>query len=73
MAWAVECALTSMLCSFVIAELLFGAADDPLGALRWTLADLRRALGTPHLLRGAIPEACLVARPNQESFVPLAP
>jgi DNA-binding SARP family transcriptional activator len=35
-----------------LAELLFGAADDPLGALRWTLADLRRALGTPHLLRG---------------------
>ena len=28
-----------------IAELLFGDADDPLGALRWTLAELRRALG----------------------------
>ncbi|MFI0356951.1 BTAD domain-containing putative transcriptional regulator [Actinomadura sp. 9N407] len=28
-----------------LAELLFGQADDPLGALRWTLAELRRALG----------------------------
>ena len=28
-----------------LAQLLFGDADDPLGALRWTLAELRRALG----------------------------
>lgn len=28
-----------------LAELLFPDADDPLGALRWALADLRRALG----------------------------
>ena len=28
-----------------VAELLFPDADDPLGALRWTLADLRRVLG----------------------------
>lgn len=28
-----------------LAELLFADADDPLGALRWTLAELRRALG----------------------------
>ena len=28
-----------------LASLLFQSADDPLGALRWTLADLRRALG----------------------------
>lgn len=28
-----------------LAELLFSDADDPLGALRWTLAELRRALG----------------------------
>jgi DNA-binding SARP family transcriptional activator len=27
------------------ASLLFSEADDPLGALRWTLADLRRTLG----------------------------
>ncbi len=31
---------------------LFGEADDPLGALRWCLADLRRSLGLPALLRG---------------------
>jgi DNA-binding SARP family transcriptional activator len=28
-----------------LAQLLFGEADDPLGALRWSLAELRRALG----------------------------
>jgi DNA-binding SARP family transcriptional activator len=28
-----------------LADLLFAEADDPLGALRWTLAQLRRALG----------------------------
>src|SRR5829696_502927 len=31
---------------------LFGEADDPLGAVRWSLADLRRSLGGPGLLRG---------------------
>lgn len=35
-----------------LAELLFGDADDPLGALRWSLAELRRALGVPGALRG---------------------
>jgi len=35
-----------------LAELLFGEADDPLGALRWTLAELRRALGVPGTLGG---------------------
>ncbi|HEU5109828.1 MAG TPA: BTAD domain-containing putative transcriptional regulator, partial [Micromonosporaceae bacterium] len=35
-----------------LADLLFGDADDPLGALRWTLAELRRALGTPGALTG---------------------
>jgi DNA-binding SARP family transcriptional activator len=35
-----------------LAELLFSEADDPLGALRWTLAELRRALVAPELLRG---------------------
>jgi DNA-binding SARP family transcriptional activator len=35
-----------------LAELLFGEADDPLGALRWTLAELRRALGAPWLFAG---------------------
>jgi DNA-binding SARP family transcriptional activator len=35
-----------------LAGLIFGDADDPLGALRWTLAQLRRALGAPDTLRG---------------------
>jgi DNA-binding SARP family transcriptional activator len=35
-----------------LAELLFGDADDPLGALRWTLAELRRAIGEPGLFAG---------------------
>ncbi len=35
-----------------LASLLFAEARDPLGALRWTLAELRRALGEPELLRG---------------------
>ena len=34
-----------------LAAELFGEADDPLGALRWCLADLRRCCGDP-LLRG---------------------
>jgi DNA-binding SARP family transcriptional activator len=35
-----------------LAELLFGDADDPLGALRWTLAELRRTLGVPEAFTG---------------------
>jgi DNA-binding SARP family transcriptional activator len=35
-----------------LAELVFGDAEDPLGALRWTLAQLRRALGVADSLRG---------------------
>lgn len=35
-----------------LAELLFGEADDPLGALRWNLAALRRLLGRPDALKG---------------------
>ncbi len=35
-----------------LAELLFGDADDPLGALRWTLAELRRSLGLREALEG---------------------
>ena len=30
-----------------VASLLFSEADDPLGALRWSLVELRRALGDP--------------------------
>ena len=35
-----------------LAALVFGDADDPRGALRWTLAQLRRALGAPGALAG---------------------
>jgi DNA-binding SARP family transcriptional activator len=35
-----------------LAELLFPAADDPLGALRWSLSDLRRLLGSNCKLYG---------------------
>ena len=35
-----------------LARLVFGDADDPRGALRWTLAQLRRALGVGGALRG---------------------
>ena len=35
-----------------LAKLLFGDADDPLGALRWTLAELRRTLGAADAFGG---------------------
>ena len=35
-----------------LAGLLFSEADDPLGALRWTLAELRRSLGVAGSLHG---------------------
>lgn len=35
-----------------LAQLLFADAADPLGALRWTLAELRRALGMPGAFTG---------------------
>jgi DNA-binding SARP family transcriptional activator len=35
-----------------LAELVFGDAEDPRGALRWALAQLRRALELPDGLRG---------------------
>jgi DNA-binding SARP family transcriptional activator len=38
-----------------LASLLFAKADDPLGALRWNLAELRRVLGDPLVLRGDPP------------------
>jgi DNA-binding SARP family transcriptional activator len=36
-----------------LAELLFAGADDPLGSLRWNLAELRRALGPDTVARGS--------------------
>jgi DNA-binding SARP family transcriptional activator len=38
-----------------LAALLFGHAADPLGALRWTLAELRRALGVGERALGGDP------------------
>ena len=35
-----------------LATLLFGEADDPLGALRWNLAEMRRLLGPTVLVTG---------------------
>jgi DNA-binding SARP family transcriptional activator len=35
-----------------VASMLFSEADDPLGALRWSLADLRRTLGTAATVTG---------------------
>ena len=35
-----------------MSELLFSDADDPLGALRWTLADVRRVLGDGARIEG---------------------
>ncbi|GAA1670472.1 hypothetical protein GCM10009745_11240 [Kribbella yunnanensis] len=35
-----------------LSDLFFADADDPLGALRWSLAELRRAIGVPGLLTG---------------------
>ena len=36
----------------LLAEVLYPEADDPLAALRWTLVELRRALGIADALRG---------------------
>lgn len=44
-----------------LAGLLFPDADDPLGALRWSLAELRRTLGEPGSLRGDPPALHLPA------------
>jgi DNA-binding SARP family transcriptional activator len=45
-----------------VAALLFSEADDPLGALRWTLADLRRTLGDRDAVQGDPLELLLGAR-----------
>ncbi|MEN2744253.1 AfsR/SARP family transcriptional regulator [Sinomonas halotolerans] len=53
--WAVLARLaraTAPIPRHVLAEELFDEADDPLGALRWTLTELRRAVGLPEAFRG---------------------
>lgn len=42
-----------------LASLLFAEAEDPLGALRWNLAELRRTLGFGEALRGDRISLCL--------------
>lgn len=44
-----------------LADLLFSDAEDPLAALRWNLAELRRALGQPNAFTGDPVEARLDA------------
>lgn len=48
-----------------LAEMLFSEAQDPLGALRWSLAELRRLLALPEALKGdglslELPEGALI-------------
>lgn len=47
-----------------LAELLFSEADDPLGALRWSLAQLRQALAQQDALRGDPLEITLAPDPT---------
>ncbi|WP_405059733.1 hypothetical protein OG474_44365 [Kribbella sp. NBC_01505] len=47
-----------------LSELFFADADDPLGALRWSLAELRRAIGVPGLLTGDPVLAAVAAAVN---------
>jgi DNA-binding SARP family transcriptional activator len=42
-----------------LAGLLFAEADDPLGALRWNLSEIRRVLRLPQQLRGNVPALIL--------------
>jgi DNA-binding SARP family transcriptional activator len=42
-----------------LAEELFATADDPMGALRWSLAQIRRSLGDPNSFRSDPVEANL--------------
>lgn len=44
-----------------LAEELFATADDPMGALRWALAQIRRSLGDPNSFRNDPVEANLSA------------
>lgn len=56
-----------------LASLLFADADDPLGALRWSLAELRRALDDPLALRGDPPALRLPEATVVDALVVLSP
>jgi len=50
-----------------LASLLFGAADDPLRALRWSIGEIRRALGEDGSIEG---DPVLLRLPAGTSVVP---
>ncbi len=56
-----------------VASLLFSEADDPLGALRWSLADLRRALGAADVATGDPIELGLPADTSVDVSARMAP
>ena len=56
-----------------LASLLFADAEDPLGALRWTLAELRRVLDDPLMLRGDPPAFRLSAGATVDVLALLSP
>jgi DNA-binding SARP family transcriptional activator len=56
-----------------LASLLFADADDPLGALRWSLAELRRVLDDPLALRGDPPALRLPEGTVVDASVLLSP
>ncbi|WP_158603068.1 AfsR/SARP family transcriptional regulator [Jiangella rhizosphaerae] len=62
-----------------LAELFFADAEDPLGALRWTLAELRRTLGRSDVLtgdpvsRGGLPDDAVDARALMDELADPAP
>jgi DNA-binding SARP family transcriptional activator len=55
-----------------LASLLFADADDPLGALRWSLAELRRVLDDPLVLRGDPPLLRLSPAATVDALAPIA-
>jgi DNA-binding SARP family transcriptional activator len=56
-----------------LASLLFAEAEDPLGALRWSLGELRRALDDPLALRGDPPTLRLPAETSVDVLSLLRP
>ena len=56
-----------------LASLLFAEADDPLGALRWSLGELRRALDDPLILRGDPPALRLPEEASVDVLALLGP
>ena len=51
-----------------LAELFFAETDDPLGSLRWNLAELRRGLGQPDALGGDPVDLDILIRQADEAL-----